>query len=267
MLGHEAIGAAQQREGILLLGAGGEDDALGRRNALGRHRHGYGSIAACPPQELNGAHGLFVDLIHLDQPHDGVVEAREDGAIVTQKGIGDAGQLCARLFIGDTDGLVVYVARGHHKQRHQASRFVARFVHRRIRRIPRFSEIVHEQMLHRCVRQHDPQFGQSIGQACANSRARAFTQQHNGSRRPRQNRLFLFARLAKRPHIAHSLGHHRHGLPIAPLAPAQLGHRIGIVGVTYQMEAPEPLHSQDFPRHEHFHRRRENGIGLLAGFP
>ena len=161
----------------------------------------------------------------------------------------------------------MYVARGHHKQRHQASRFVARFVHRRIRRIPCFSEIVHEQMLHRRVRQHDPQFGQSIGQACANSRARAFTQQHNGSRRPRQNRLFLFARLAKRPHIAHSLRHHRQGLPIAPLAPAQLSHRIGIVGVTYEMEAAEPFHGQDLPRHEHLHRRRKNGVGLLAGFP
>ena len=59
VLGHEAIGAAQQREGILLLGAGGEDDALGRCNALGRHRHGYGSIAACPPQELNGGTRAF----------------------------------------------------------------------------------------------------------------------------------------------------------------------------------------------------------------
>ena len=82
VLGYEAVGAAQQREGVLLFRAGGENDALGRRSALGRHRHGHRRIAPRPAQELDGVPGLPVDLIHLDQPHDRIVEARKDGAIV-----------------------------------------------------------------------------------------------------------------------------------------------------------------------------------------
>ena len=53
----------------------------------------------------------------------------------------------------------------------------------------------------------------------------------------------------------------------APLLASPLVGRIGIVGVTYEMEAAEPSHGQDLPRHEHLHRRRKNGVGLLAGFP
>lgn len=85
VLGYEAVGAAQQREGVLLFRAGGENDALGRRSALGRHRHGHRRIAPRPAQELDGVPGLPVDLIHLDQPHDRIVEARKDGAIGSLK--------------------------------------------------------------------------------------------------------------------------------------------------------------------------------------
>ena len=58
--------------------------------------------------------------------------------------------------------------------------------------------------------------------------------------------------------------HDGEGLPVAPLAPAQLGHRLGIVRVAHKMKAPQPLHGQNLPFHEHLHRRRENGIRLLA---
>ena len=104
---------------------------------------------------------------------------------------------------------------------------------RRLGHTPCLGKIVHEQMLHRRIGQHDAQLGQSVGQPGAKGRTGALAQQHNGPRGARQHGLFFLARLAKRPHVNHALGHHRQGLPVAPLATAQLGHRLGIVGVAH----------------------------------
>ena len=49
-------------------------------------------------------------------PHHRVVAAHDDGAVVDQESVGDAGQTLDGLVVGDDQGLAVGVGAGHHEQ-------------------------------------------------------------------------------------------------------------------------------------------------------
>ena len=133
-----------------------------------------------------------------------------------------------------------------------------------MRRLPNLREIVHEQMLHRRVGHHDAQLGKPIGHAGPNGPVGALPQEHDGPRRPGEHRFLFLAHEAQRSGRGHGRRHDSQGLSVAPLAPTQLGHCLGVVRVAHEMEAPQSLHRQDLPRHKHFHSRCENRIRLLA---
>ena len=80
VLADERVAAREQRERVLLLGAGGQDVGVGLEGQRERERR----VAAAAAHRLDEA---------VDHAHDRVVVAREDRAVVEQERVGDA---CAR---------------------------------------------------------------------------------------------------------------------------------------------------------------------------
>ena len=97
-------GALGDPEGVLLLGAAGEQAGAGGRN---RERQLRGHVAARAAQQLrpSGRHA-----------HDRVVGPRLDRAVVQQEEIGDAGEPLARVLVAVGDRLVGGVAARHHER-------------------------------------------------------------------------------------------------------------------------------------------------------
>ena len=121
-----------------------------------------------------------------------------------------------------------------------------------------------EQVLHRRVGQHDAQLRQTVGKAGGERRVRPLAHEHDGPLRPREHAGLLVAHLAHLARVVDRGGHHGERLALAPLARAQLRHRLGAVRIAHEVEAAKPLHRHDAALCQQPRGAREDRVALLA---
>ena len=175
-------------EGVLEMSAAGQDRPFERLP----HRYPPGHVAAGPPKD-DGPSG--------QNARDRVVRGRFDLPVVQEEEVGDASELLERVAVAVSDGLVGEIARGHHQ---------------------RSTHLGEEQVMQGGVRQdqaHERVAGRDAGGDGASRRGAApgrsaARSRRGGPGRPREQRDLVRGR-----EIA---DHHREGLLVALLPPAQL---------------------------------------------
>ena len=214
---------ARECDRCLLLRAAGEH--AGRDGIECRQRQRLRRISASAAHGHNGS---------IDHAHHGVVIAREDRAVIAEQRIGNAGgneALPSKNVIG-LDGLFAQVSAGHDQRVHVMRRGSCK-----------------QQMLKRCIGEHDAEFGQivrngrcefeSIGEISLASTTPA--QQHDGADAAGQQVALGIIDMAQTLSIGKA-AHHNGKWFIAPaLATTQLNHSLLIGGVACQMESAQAL--------------------------
>ena len=127
-------------------------DRQQRRQRL-LNRHGIGSIAASATQD---------HLASQDNAHDGIIDLPGDGAIVNEENVGDTGQARQSLALVEADRLVAAVAAGGHDGK---------------------TDLGHQQMVQRRVRQHDAEIGIAGSHCGSNGQVRTGGTCRSGSAR------------------------------------------------------------------------------------
>ena len=209
MLAYERLVSAQQAERIFLLGARGEQHAFclaAGLVALLRKRNRHGREPARAAHHLHGVSGAS----RRNHAHDRIVEAATNGAIVAQKRVSDARELGARLIIGHANGFIVQIARRHDE---------------------RSAERGKQQVLHRRIRQHNPQFGKMVGEARREFRVVALLQEHDGSLRACEQAAFGIVDLTGFTHVVECAIHNRECFAFSAFTAAQLGEGFGVARI------------------------------------
>jgi hypothetical protein len=159
---------------------------------------------------------------------DRVVRRADDGPVVVQEGIGDAGQAPFRLVIVGQHRLATEVARGHDQGR---------------------VEITQQQVMQWTVGQHHTELAQAWRQQGGQGTGIAAARQHDGPCGALQQgpgRIIEFDAVSKGLHSIHASGgkHHRQGLVGSLLAGTQGGDGGIIAGITHQVIAAHTLDGQ-----------------------
>ena len=160
-----------------------------------------------------------------DRPDDGVVAADVDPAVVAEHAVHERRQAGERVVVLVGDGLVAEVAARHHERPAHASQ---------------------QQVVQRRVRQQHAELRQPGGHAGGHRGARP-----GGARARSGGPGAVSAATAASVEHAEVPGggevghHHREGLVVACLAPAQLGHRRVVARIDGQVEAADALHGDD----------------------
>ena len=225
VLAYEGLGAAQQTEGVLLLGAACEDGLL-IGGAFAFDRYGHGRIAARAAHHLNG----IACRARSYHAHDGVVETAANGAVIAQECIGDACKAVSRFGIFHADGLVVQIARRHNEGSAEGGE---------------------QQMLHGGVGQHNAELAQMIGEPFGKRRLAALLQQHDRALRPFKQAGLGIAYGANFANFIYRAIHNGEGLAFPMLAGAQRGQSFLVACVAGQMETAKPFYGHDaaFAKH------------------
>ena len=234
VLAEDRLTVLDQAEGVLELAAEGQNlpvfgETHGQRNRRRR-------IAPRPAQQARPAQ---VDA------QDRIVDPAGDFPIVHQGEVGDLGQLCAGLVVGDALRPARDVAAGHDHRPGQAAQ---------------------HQVMQRRVGQHEAQpveaGGHGLGQGLA-----LRLQEDDRRGRAAQQRLFFLGDRAETPDHLDVPCHQREGLAAPALAGAQEGHHLGHGRVAGQVKAADALDRDDVAPHQQGAGRIDvvvSGDGLVA---
>ena len=88
-----------------------------------------------------------------------------------------------------------------------------------------------QQVLHRRIRQHNPQFGKMVGEARREFRVVALLQEHDGSLRACEQAAFGIVDLTGFTHVVECAIHNRECFAFAAFAAAQLGEGFGVARI------------------------------------
>ena len=261
MLRDERFGAlrslAHVRECVLLLGAHRQQRLAAQVAAL-LHCDGGGCETARAADHLDG----IARRARLDDARHRIIVARQDGPVVAQKRIGDAGEARVGFPVIGDDGLVMDVSRGHHEHRRKRPR-LGGSVRARSARRGGFGEIMHQKMLHGRAGKHHAQLGQLVREPGRQRGAGTFAQQHDRALGALQQTLLRVVDQANPPRIIRGPHHHRERLALAVLALAKALHRPGVGSVARQVEAAQALHRDDASREQQLDGPGEDRVALL----
>ncbi len=233
MLGDEGFAPARHRDGRFQVRADGKH-VRPVAAEIDRLRH----EAARASQEGRRA---------VDDRHHRIVGAGHDRAVVRDDEVGDPGEFLMRLVVADDERLAARIG----ARRHQ---------HESVGSMPgdrvngRSGRNVEDQMMRRRIGQHDaePREPRRDGR----SEHTAVLNQHDRPRRLREQAALRRSRRSDAVERGEVRDHHREGLGLARLAPAQLGDRAFVRGVAHQVEAADSLERDDLAGTERVNDRR-----------
>ncbi len=217
--------ALGEADGVLQLGAEGQHLRL-RPGEEDAPRHV--APGATQQQRLTG-----------HDPGDRIVAAGVDRAVVTEDGVGDAGQTFPRFVVAVGDRFVAAVGAGHHQR----------------------WELLQQQVVEGGVGEHHPEITVARRHLRGDGVSRLLAQQHDRPLHPGEEAQLGVVGDGELEGLPARGRHQGEGLFVPGLAPAQFGNGRVVAGIDRQVVAAEPLDGDDPAGLEQGDRRRERFAG------